>query len=75
MKVMLNKIRQHDIQTLAIALAIAIVPTIGWGIRYWAMLPLYYCQMLPMLIIGMLVVEEAAIQFKTRKEQKCFVQE
>jgi len=49
---------------------IACAPTIGWAIRYWEMLPLYYYQMLPMLVAGMLITGEAVRQYTLNRERK-----
>lgn len=62
-----NAIRKRGSWFFPVLFVVASAPTIGWAFRYWEMLPLYYYQMLPMLIIGMLITGEAVTQYKTRR--------
>lgn len=63
-----NAIKKRGNWFYPVLFIIACAPTVGWAIRYWEMLPLYYYQMLPMLVVGMLVAGEAAIQFKIQRK-------
>lgn len=65
-----NAIRKRGSWFYPTLFAIATAPTIVWAIRYWEMLPLYYYQMLPMVVAGMLVTGEAAIQYKAIRSKE-----
>jgi len=63
-----NAIRKKGSWFYPVLFTVANITTVGWALRYWEMLGLYYYQMQPMLIIGMLITGEAVIQFKQRKK-------
>ena len=66
-----NAIRKRGSWFYPTLLAAAFVPVALWTVCFkYEALPYYYYQLLPMLIIGMLITGEAAIQFKANRIQR-----
>ena len=51
-----NAIRKRGSWFYPVLFVVAIAPTVGWAIKFWDMMALYYYQMLPLLLVGIIIV-------------------
>ena len=61
-------VRRESSWFLPILFLVAVWPMVKWAARYYEVLPLYYYQSLPMIVIGMLVMGKAVMLLGQKKE-------